>query len=77
MNGLIRVFLTLLAAGATGALLWCASQFDRGTTGGYWAAMGVIAAGGLLFGLAQLSTAALGSRAAFLLAFVPIGIATL
>jgi hypothetical protein len=54
MNAWNRALLTLLAAGATGALLWVASQFDTHTTGGYWAAMGVIAGGGLLVGLAQL-----------------------
>jgi hypothetical protein len=72
MNALTRALLTLLAAGATGALLWSAAQFDRSATGGYWAAMGVIAAGGLLFGLAQLRGGGGNPPAMLLLAFVPV-----
>jgi hypothetical protein len=35
--------------------VWVAgAHIDRTTTGGYWAAMGIIAAAGLVFGLAQL-----------------------
>jgi hypothetical protein len=71
MNAWIRASLTLLAAGAVGALLWAGSQFDLHTTGGYWAAMGVIAGGGLLLGLAQRS-GGVGSRATWLMAVVPV-----
>jgi hypothetical protein len=71
MNAWIRASLTLVAAAAAGALLWTASQFDLHTTGGYWAAMGVIAGGGLLLGLAQRSGGA-GSRAMWLVAAVPV-----
>src|SRR5579863_5835121 len=49
-----RPLMTLVAVAAAGALLWTASQFNLHHTGGYWAAMGVIAAGGLVFGLTQL-----------------------
>ena len=73
MNAWIRASLTLVAAGAVGALLWAASQFDLHTTGGYWAAMGVIAGGGLLLGLAQRSTGA-GTRAMWLVAILPVTI---
>ena len=76
MNALIRASLTLVAAGAVGALLWAASQFDLHTNGGYWAAMGVIAGGGVLLGLAQRS-AGPGTRVSWLLAFVPVAIAGL
>jgi hypothetical protein len=53
MHALARAALILVAVCLTGALLWSASQFDTHATGGYWAAMGVIAVGGLLFGLTQ------------------------
>jgi len=77
MNAWNRALLTLLAAGATGALLWVGSQFDTHTTGGYWAAMGVIAGGGLLLGLSQLRRGG-GSRIAmFMVAFVPVTVAAL
>jgi hypothetical protein len=72
MNVLTRASLTLLAAAATGALLWSASQFDISSNGGYWAAMGVIAAGGLLFGLAQLRGGGGSPGAMLLIAFLPI-----
>jgi hypothetical protein len=71
MNAWIRASLTLVAAAAVGALLWTASQFDLHTTGGYWAAMGVIAGGGLLLGLAQRSAGA-GTRSMWLVALVPV-----
>ncbi len=72
MNAMNRALLTLLAAGATGCLLWLASQFDTHHTGGYWAAMGVIAGGGVLLGLAQLRGGGGNPVAYFLLAFVPV-----
>jgi hypothetical protein len=72
MNAVTRASLTLLAAGATGALLWSAAQFDTASNGGYWAAMGVIAAGGLLFGLAQLRGGGGNPPAMLLVAFLPV-----
>ena len=77
MNAMNRALLTLFAAGVTGCLLWLASQFDTRHTGGYWAAMGVIAGGGLLLGLAQLRGAGGNPVAYFLLAFVPVLVAGL
>jgi len=77
MNALNRAMFTLLAAGATGCLLWLASQFDRHHTGGYWAAMGAIAGGGLLLGIAQLRGGGGNPLAYFLLAFVPVLVAGL
>jgi hypothetical protein len=74
MKGIDRALATLIAAGATGCLMWVAAHFDRATTGGYWAALGLLAAGGLLVGLAQLHTDG-NPRAMFLLAFLPVFIA--
>jgi hypothetical protein len=76
MNALTRALLTLAAAAAAGCLLWVAStQFDTHRTGGYWAAMGVIAGGGLLLGLAQLRGGGGNPPGYFLLAFVPLLVA--
>jgi len=54
MYGLTRGTVTLLAAGAAGFLIWIATQIDNGTTGGYWAAYGIVAAAGLTMALSQL-----------------------
>ena len=55
LSGFTRVPNTLLGATAAGALLWLsAAHVDRSTTGGYWAANGLVAAAGLVFGLSQL-----------------------
>jgi hypothetical protein len=75
MNGMTRAFATLIAAGVTGLLLWLAAQVDMGTTGGYWAALGLIAAGGVLLGLAQLRGAGGNPPGMFVIAFLPIAIA--
>jgi hypothetical protein len=72
MNGWYRATATLVAAAAGGVLLWVAAQFDRGTTGGYWAMLGVIAGCGLLLGLAQLRGTGGNPPAMFLVAFVPV-----
>ena len=49
MNGIARAGATLLGAAAAGVLLWLAAQIGRGSTGGYWAAYGVVAGAGLVF----------------------------
>jgi len=72
MNGWYRATATLVAAAAGGVLLWLAAQFDRTTTGGYWAMIGVIAGAGLLLGLAQLRGTGGNPPAMFLVAFVPV-----
>jgi len=72
MNGWNRAVTTLLAAGAAGFLLWLAAQFDLHTTGGYWAALGIVAGCGLLLGLAQLRGAGGNPPAMLLLAFLPV-----
>lgn len=53
MNGMTRAGATLLGAAAAGALLWLAAQVARDTNGGYWAAYGLVAAGGVLFAVSQ------------------------
>jgi hypothetical protein len=72
MNGWNRAVTTLLAAGAAGFLLWLAAQFNMHTTGGYWAALGIVAGCGLLLGLAQLRGAGGNPPAMLLLAFLPV-----
>ena len=77
----VRGLTTLLGVAAAGFLVWLATQFDLGSTGEYWAAMGILAGAGACLGLSQL----LGgwtkwgtptfSRGVFLLAFVPTFIA--
>jgi len=83
MYGLTRATTTLLAAAAAGLLIWFATQIDDGNVGGFWAVYGLIAGAGLVMALSQL----LGgwtkwgwprlSGTFFLLAFVPIAIASL
>ena len=72
VSGIQRAPLTLLCAAGAGALLWFAgSHVDRATTGGYWAAYGLVAAAGLVFGLAQLRGAG-GHPPAMLFVFVAL-----
>ena len=80
MYGLTRGAITLLGAIA-GLLVWLATQMNNHSTGGYWAAYGLIAAAGLTMALSQL----LGgwtkwgmprlSINVFLLAFIPVLVA--
>ena len=72
MNGWNRALTTLLAAGAAGFLLWLAAQFDMHTTGGYWAALGIVAGCGLLLGLGQLRGGGGNPPAMLLLGFLPV-----
>ena len=52
--GLIRALITLIGLAIAGILVWLATTFDMGSTGGFWTAMGLIAAAGLVVGLSQL-----------------------
>src|SRR4051794_15036331 len=72
MNGMSRAAATLLGAGIAGCLLWVAAQFDRSTTGGYWAALGVVAGAGLVLALSQLRGRGGHPPGMLLLAFVPV-----
>ena len=51
---IVRGLTTLLGVAAAGLLIWVASGFDLGSTGEYWAAMGILAAAGICLGLSQL-----------------------
>jgi len=64
--------MTLGAAAGAGFLLWLAAQFDRTTTGGYWAAYGVVAGCGVLLGAAQLRGTGGHPPAMALLALLPV-----
>jgi hypothetical protein len=73
LNGVKRVPITLLGAAGAGALLWlAAAHVDRSTTGGYWAATGLVVAAGLVFGLTQLRGAGGHPPAMFLFGFLPV-----
>lgn len=73
LSGINRAPATLLGAAAAGALLWlAAAHVDRSTTGGYWAAYGLVAAAGLVFGLSQLRGAGGHPPAMFLFGFLPV-----
>ncbi|HEY0415641.1 MAG TPA: hypothetical protein VGC78_04575 [Gaiellaceae bacterium] len=73
LTGATRAPATLLGAAAAGVLLWVAgAHVDRHTTGGYWAAYGLVAAAGLLFGASQLRGGGGHPRAMLLLGFLPV-----
>jgi hypothetical protein len=59
MYGLTRATLTLIGAAAAGVLLWLATtvvpdSLADASLGGYWAAFGLVALGGLVMALSQL-----------------------
>jgi MFS family permease len=59
MYGLTRATLTLIGAAAAGVLLWLATtvvpdSLADASRGGYWAAFGLVALGGLVIALSQL-----------------------
>ncbi|HKB19501.1 MAG TPA: hypothetical protein VKC65_00720 [Gaiellaceae bacterium] len=59
MYGLTRATLTLIGAAAAGVLLWLATtvvpdSLSDASLGGYWAAFGLVALGGLAMALSQL-----------------------
>jgi MFS family permease len=59
MYGLTRATLTLIGAAAAGGLLWLATtvvpdSLADASRGGYWAAFGLVALGGLVIALSQL-----------------------
>ena len=77
----VRGLTTLVGVAAAGFLVWLATQFDLGTTGEYWSAMGILAGAGACLGLSQLIGgwtkwgAPTVSPGVFLLAFLPTLIA--
>jgi len=72
MNGMSRAVATLLGAGVAGFLLWIAAQIGRNTTGGYWAAYGIVAGAGVVLAVTQLRGRGGHPPGTFLLAFVPV-----
>lgn len=72
MTGWNRTASTLLGAGVAGFLLWIAAQFGRGSTGGYWAAYGIVAGAGLVLAASQLRGSGGHPPGMFLLAFLPV-----
>ncbi len=80
-HGPARALMTLLGVGVAGLLAWLTTNISDTSTGGYWAAYGILAGAGLVMALSQL----LGgwtkwgrpsfSPTVFLLAFVPTLIA--
>jgi hypothetical protein len=76
MTGWNRAVSTLVGAAAAGCLLWvAAAHISRNTTGGYWAAYGIVAGAGLLLAVSQLRGRGGNPPGTFLLAFVPVLIA--
>jgi hypothetical protein len=75
MNGISRAAATLAGAAIAGILLWAAANIGRHSTGGYWAAYGVIAAAGLIFALSQLRSRRGNPPMMLLVVFVPVLIA--
>ena len=72
LTGATRAPLTLVGATIAGFLLWlAAAHIDRGTTGGYWAAYGIVAGAGAVLGLSQLRGGG-GHPPAMLLGFLPV-----
>jgi hypothetical protein len=74
LNGINRAPAMLLGAAIAGGLLWVAGAYiGRHSTGGYWAAYGIVAGAGLAFGLLRGTGG--HPPAMFLLVFVPVVIA--
>jgi hypothetical protein len=55
MVGTVRGVFTLVGAGVAGLLIWISTQIGEGTTGGYWAVYGLLAAAGLTMAVSQLA----------------------
>jgi len=55
MYGTVRGVATVIGAGIAGGLIWLSTQIGQGSTGGYWAAMGILAGAGLVMALSQLA----------------------
>ena len=53
-----RAMTMLIAAAAAGALIWYAGRFDGSTSHDYWISLGLIAAAGLIVGIALRAYAA-------------------
>jgi len=77
---LVRALFTLLGVGTAGLLIWLAHYFDVANSNEFWAAMGLIAAAGLVLGLSQLVGGwtkwgvPIVSPGVFLFAFIPTAV---
>jgi hypothetical protein len=72
MNGRTRAGATLVGAAGAGALLWVGAQVGRHSTGGYWAAAGIVAAAGAVLALTQLRGRDGHPLAMFVFVFLPV-----
>jgi hypothetical protein len=72
VNGLTRAAATLVGAAAAGFLLWLAAQIGRHSTGGYWAAYGIVVGAGIVFALSQLRGRTGHPPGMLLLGFLPV-----
>jgi hypothetical protein len=54
-TGGVRSVSTLIGVGVAGLLVWLATRIGTGYTGGYWAAMGLLAGAGLALALSQVA----------------------
>lgn len=74
----VRGVFTLVGAAIAGLLIWLTTQIGQGTTGGYWAAQGILAGAGLTMALSQLlggwtkGGRPLFSLSVFVIAFLPV-----
>lgn len=59
---MLRALLLLGATAAAGALVWSASRVHSATTSGYWAELGLLAAAGLVLGIARPAGAGTAGR---------------
>jgi hypothetical protein len=53
-HGPARALMTLLGVGVAGLLAWLTTNFSDTSTGGYWAAYGILAGAGLVMAFSQL-----------------------
>jgi hypothetical protein len=75
-----RAIAILLGTGVAGVLIWTTAQVHRGSTGGYWGEVAILAAAGLILGLSRLVDRGAGrtlvlSAPTFAIAFLPTLIA--
>jgi hypothetical protein len=75
MNGIGRAASTLLGVGVAGFLLWLAAQLGRHSTGGYWAAYGIVAGAGLVLAASQLRGRGGHPPGMLVFVFVPVLVA--
>ena len=71
-RGWTRAATTLVAIGAAGCLLWVAARPTRDSNTGYWEAVLLVGAAGLVIGLAQLRWRAGDPRSFFAFVFLPV-----